>query len=57
MAPNYTVRGKLDEGKRYPKRFDRRAIGIHMGDYKVSDGSESAESQITNYRLVNWWRS
>jgi hypothetical protein len=28
-----------------------------MGDNKVSDGSDSAESQITNYRLVNWWGS
>jgi hypothetical protein len=38
--------GKLDEGKRYPERFDRRVIGIRMGDNKVSDGSDSAESDI-----------
>jgi hypothetical protein len=33
----------LDKGKRYPERFDSRAIGLHMGDNKVSDGSDSAE--------------
>jgi hypothetical protein len=34
---------KLGKGKRYPERFDSRAIGLHMGDNKVSDGSDSAE--------------
>jgi hypothetical protein len=43
----------LDEGKRYPEKFDSRAIGIHMGDNQVSVWSDSAESQITNYRLVD----
>jgi hypothetical protein len=31
-------RRKLDEGKRYPERFDRRVIGICMGNNEVSDG-------------------
>jgi hypothetical protein len=43
----------LDEGKRYPEKFDSRAIGIHMGDNQVSVWSDSAKSQITNYRLVD----
>jgi hypothetical protein len=32
------LHGKLDEGKRYPERFDRRVIGICMGNNEVSDG-------------------
>jgi hypothetical protein len=39
MLPNCTViDGKLGEGKRYPERFDRRVIGICMGNNEVSDG-------------------
>jgi hypothetical protein len=30
--------GKLHEGKRYPERYDRRVIGICMGNNEVSDG-------------------
>jgi hypothetical protein len=32
------IGGKLDEGKRYPERFDRRVIRICMGNNEVSDG-------------------
>jgi hypothetical protein len=39
MPLNYMViGGKLDEGKRYPERFDSKAIGICMGNNEVSDG-------------------
>jgi hypothetical protein len=39
MPPNYTViGGKLDQGKRYPERFERRVIRICMGNNELSDG-------------------
>ncbi len=42
----------MDQGKRYPERFDRRVIRIRMGNNEVSDGSDSAESEIGNCRLI-----
>jgi hypothetical protein len=54
MAQLHGDLGELDKWKRYPERFDRRVIGIHMGDNKVSDGSDSAESEIGSCRLISW---
>jgi hypothetical protein len=54
IAPNYTVIG---QGKGHPEMFDRRAIRIHIGDNKMTDGSDSAESglfYISYYRLFDW---
>jgi hypothetical protein len=44
----------LDQGKRYPERFDRRVIRICMGNNEVSDGSDSAESKIL---IIDWWEA
>jgi hypothetical protein len=52
MAPNYTIiGGNLIRGKGTPKGLTVVHIRIHMGDNKVKNGSDSAESHITNYRL------
>jgi hypothetical protein len=52
MAPNYTViGGNWMRGKGTPKGLTVVHIRIHMGDNKVKYGSDSAESQITNFRL------
>jgi hypothetical protein len=42
----------LDEGKRYPERFDRRVIGICMGNNEVSDGVWLGRVEDINYRLI-----
>jgi hypothetical protein len=47
----------LDQGKRYPERFERRVIRICMGNNELSDGVWLGRVRDILDRLINWWGS